>query len=52
MNDARLTKKMGMCNSSEKLRKMMLKTLEIARYYGNNEFVASIIKDFSSTLEI
>lgn len=55
MNDAaklrRLTKKMRTCKSTEKLRKMMIESLEIARRNENNELGRTIIKAFSSTLE-
>jgi hypothetical protein len=55
MDDAaklrRLTKKMSKCESTEKLRKMILETLEIARRNENNKLGQTIMKAFSSELE-
>jgi hypothetical protein len=55
MNDAaklrRLTKKMGKCKSTEKLRKMMIESLEIAGRNENNELGQKVLAAFSSTLE-
>jgi hypothetical protein len=55
MNDAaklrRLTKKMSKCESTEKLRKMMIESLEIARRNENKKLGQAIMTAFSSTLK-
>jgi hypothetical protein len=56
MNDAaklrRLIKKMSKCKSTEKLRKMMIETFEIASHNENDETCQKIIKAFSSKFGI